>query len=124
MSKIFLLLLLLSGCSMVHDRGISQRLNHWVGSSDSFLVENWGEPSVTEVDSNTKLYTYVLYSKQGPNSPYPGQFAYNGDSETGWSPYPDSLYYCRITFVIQYQTVAAYNFNGDYCLSNILPSED
>ena len=123
MRKIFFLIFFLSGCMMSMDKGISQRLDKWVGEPSDVLIDNWGTPQITDVDANTQLYTYVLYSKRGPNKPYPGQFAYNGDTETGWSPYPDSVYYCRISFVVQYKTVAAYNFNGDYCLSNILPAE-
>ena len=125
MNKLFLIILLLSACQSSEET-FSEKLNVWVGNPPQTLVSSWGMPNnQTTVDEDTQIYTYVLQSSSGNNTPYPDQFAYSATetNNLGENPNIDSSYYCNISFVVRSGIISSYNFNGDNCLVDILPAD-
>lgn len=125
MNKLFLIILFLSACQN-SDKTFSEKLNVWVGNPPQNLISSWGMPNnQTSVDENTQIYTYVLQSSSGSNTPYPEQFAYQAVESNNLGENPDMTpdYYCNISFVVNNGIISSYNFNGDNCLVDILPKD-
>ena len=122
MNKLLLIVLLLSACQS-SDKNFSEKLNVWVGSPPQSLISSWGMPNnQTTVDENTQIYTYVLQSSSGTQTPYPEQFAYNAATEDN-SNDDQNIYYCNVSFIVNNGIISSYNFNGDNCLVDILPAD-
>lgn len=94
------------------------------GVSEEHLIDNWGMPdSSFMVDADTKVITYVEYSQEGDADAYSDEVYYNaisGPDFVGPDADDNGVEYCKISFVITDNVVTNYNYNGDYCIGNIM----
>lgn len=119
---ILLCTLILTACSTTAN--YDEQLQNWVGVSEEHLIDNWGMPdSSFMVDADTKVITYVEYSQEGDADAYSDEVYYNaisGPDFVGPDADDNGVEYCKISFVITDNVVTNYNYNGDYCIGNIM----
>lgn len=101
MKKFFLLCILgiLTSCVSLTSQN-QEKLNSWYGASESDLIRSWGMPNSTY---NLKDEKFVAFEKSSMHS-------YQGTAHTS---------YCKVTFTLINDKVAAWNYNDDLCFDFI-----
>ena len=125
MKKIIFLasVLLLSGC-VTYGPSLQQRINLWIGSSESDLISRLGIPTKSYVADNGYLYMEYTASasgstiRQGTND---SMYNLPGYCTQSYCPPRQSTvtnynYWCTVTYVLNQQRVIV---NGGYRLSLI-----
>lgn len=125
MKKLVLcLVILLSACASTGN--YENTLQPWVGSSETNLYQNWGNPaSEFYVTPDTKIVTYIQTENQpidGNTQPYAGiEVDYQAIETPNYgedlSNNDNNEYYCKTSFTITNGEVVDYNFNGDDCVA-------
>lgn len=119
---VVLSLIFLVSCTTTSDN-YGQKLQNYMGVSESVLVSDWGIPdNVQTIVPGEQIYTYIQTYNGALNNntePYAEQVAYG---EFGMNPNlppnPNQIssYYCQTTFTIQNGVVTNFSFNGDDCV--------
>lgn len=124
MSKIILILLLLSGCghyqSLWSNSAYSRSLQSYIGQSEINLYEKWGSPDdVLNISPGNKVVSYTDYYSSalgGQTQAYSNNFNYSA-MNAGLMSQNTNNYYCTTSFTIQDGIVTNYSFNGDDCVA-------
>lgn len=124
MTKIILILLMLSGCSGRHvlwdSSAYSRQLDGYVGQSEASLYSQWGSPdNVVSISPYNKVVSYTEYYSVplgGQTQPYTDDLNYTAMNQ-GFTAENTNNYYCTTSFTIQNGIVTNYSFNGDDCVA-------
>lgn len=101
MNKFLTLLILVALTSCVSWTAQNhQRLNSWLGSSETDLINVWGMPSKTYNLNDKK---YVAFEESSLHS-------YKGTAHTS---------YCKVTFTIEKNKIVSWNYSDDLCFDFI-----
>ena len=121
--RVLFFLLMLAACS-TKSSSIIEELNVMVGMPQDDLLDSWGFPDENfAVNPETQIFTYIIESQNGKEIPYSNQVVYKAiDNNNYGLPQYNQSYYCKISFVIRDNIVSSYNFNGDNCVADIIPS--
>ena len=126
---VFFVILVLTACSYLGEGNASfdDELQRWIGRPEYQLYQVWGRPDrIYSMAPQTKVLTYIRTSSHGTHNPYSNEIYYGGVGEEHWwndlfgppEQKQRSVYYCKISFIVQSGYISNYQFNGDDCVAS------